>query len=308
MFATPALSDRLLPALAHQRVTEVGANATHLLAWDSASTGVTPPKPPWGPDDYRQQGYIRGYNQDGIHTAYHVGANVLSLFDELTQTGIFWTPDEKGLPPYQDGSPFLIVLQWWARTQGLTLIHAAAVGTDEGGFLLVGAGGSGKSTAALACIGSSLRYVGDDYCLLESGETHSAHSLFSSGKLDDNSLVLLPHLRPAVSNPTRHPDEKALLYLDRAYPNDLLPSTVIKGILLPRVTGSRSNALRPASPGDALRALAPSTLFQLTGAGSESFERMVELVRSLPCYYLDLGPDVLNVPARISSLLTELTE
>ena len=125
-FASPTLRERLTPALAHCECPAFQSDRTTILAWDTATSGISPPKPPWGPDDYRQKGRIEGYNRDGIHTAFHLGPNVLSMYDEESRTGLFWTRDGSTLPDYFNGSPFLIILQWWAASVGLLLIHATS--------------------------------------------------------------------------------------------------------------------------------------------------------------------------------------
>ena len=46
------------------------------------------------------------------------------------------------------------------------VVHAASVGTKDGAVLIVGKGGSGKSTSALACLNAGMYYLGDDYTLI----------------------------------------------------------------------------------------------------------------------------------------------
>lgn len=307
-FASDVLSDRLISALMH-RVCESGSEHESLtiLVWDTASTGIQPPPPPWGPYDYLARGEVRGFGADGIRTAFHPGANVLSIFNESTATAIFWTPDGAALPEYQVGSPFLIILNWWAETQKLTIVHSGAVGRADGGVLLAGQGGSGKSTTALACAGSlGMRYVSDDYCLLETSDGDRAHSVFSSGKLDAKSLNLLPRFGPWVSDSDPGDSEKAIIFLSNWIPDELADSLPIKAILLPNTAESDATRIRPASPGEALRALAPSTIFQLTGAGNRAFVQLGSLVRRLPSFHLDLSRDMSDTPAAISSLLEQV--
>ena len=69
---------------------------------------------------------------------------------------------------------------------------AAAVGQAAGGVLLVGAGGSGKSTCALSCLTSDLLYAGDDYVAVELRPEPRVLSLFCSGKLEPDHAALLP--------------------------------------------------------------------------------------------------------------------
>jgi hypothetical protein len=63
--------------------------------------------------------------------------------------------------------------------------------------------------------------------------------------------------------------------------------------------------LKPASPAAGLAALAPSTIFQLPGAGKEAFQAMGQLVRQVPCYQLNLGTDIGEIPEVILELLAE---
>jgi hypothetical protein len=74
-------------------------------------------------------------------------------------------------------------------------------------------------------------------------------------------------------------------------------------ILIPRLTGRLGTALTPASPAAALKALAPSTLFQLAGAGPAAFQNLAGLIRQIPCYHLEAGTDVSRIPGVIASLL-----
>lgn len=74
-------------------------------------------------------------------------------------------------------------------------------------------------------------------------------------------------------------------------------------VLVPRIVGGLSTTAVPISPIEALKALAPSTLFQLIGAGQKDFRAMAELVRTVPCYRLELGTDLAAIPRAIEELL-----
>jgi hypothetical protein len=49
--------------------------------------------------------------------------------------------------------------------------------------------------------------------------------------------------------------------------------------------------------------LAPSTLFQLAGAAELDFRTMEQLVREVPCYVLELGTKLAEIPTIISDFL-----
>jgi hypothetical protein len=196
-------------------------------------------------------------------------------------------------------------LHGWLSRRGLQYIHAAAVGTEAGGALLVGKGGSGKSTTALTCLDSDLTYVSDDYCLLSTTPEPRAYSLYSSAKLKPDN-TRLPHLLPLVHNRDRAPDEKPFVLLQQHFPEKLVSSLPIKVILVPQVTGQVDTAVRPVSAAIALLALAPSTIFQLPGATSAKFKEMAALVKTVPCYTLALGTDLAQIPQVIAQTLQEV--
>ena len=72
---------------------------------------------------------------------------------------------------------------------------------------------------------------------------------------------------------------------------DITTGFPLRAILVPRRTGRQETTVSEASSAAALQALAPSTIFQLPGAGDEAFRLLSEVCRQLPCYFLNLGTD-----------------
>ena len=87
------------------------------------------------------------------------------------------------------------------------------------------------------------------------------------------------------------------------YRSALATSFPLRAVLVPHVTGTADTSLRPASPVEALRALAPSTLFQLAGSGASAFANMAAIVRRTRSYHLDVGTDLAQIPRAIQALL-----
>src|SRR4051794_7273185 len=77
---------------------------------------------------------------------------------------------------------------------GRQLLHAAAVGTEQGGVVITGRGGVGKSTAALLCLEAGLAYLGDDYVVVALEPQPMAYSLYCTAKLDDGQAAHFPGL------------------------------------------------------------------------------------------------------------------
>ena len=76
------------------------------------------------------------------------------------------------------------------------------MGTAEGGALLLGASGAGKSTTTLACLASGLAIAGDDFVLVEpAGIDAVVHSISTTAKLSRAALLRFPDLASADGQP-----------------------------------------------------------------------------------------------------------
>ena len=304
-FGSAKLIPKMTPAIAHLAVPLADTPpdfTVHL--WDTVSTGVSVPSPPWQDDPYAygSHGEVGCYSRDRVRIVFNLFVEALSILNVQQNEAIFWVRDVDNIPFWETAAPLRILLHWWLGSHQLKYIHAAVVGTQTAGAMLVGKGGSGKSTTALSCLQSPLTYVSDDYCLLSVQDEPLAYSLYSSAKLKPDN-TLLPELQPLIHNTDRKPDEKPYLLLHEHFPEKLVSSLPVRVILLPRVTGEEETSVQVASGAAALLALAPSTLFQLPGGSSNAFQEMAALVKALPCYWLDLGTDLQQIPSVIADVI-----
>ncbi len=291
-FASEVLAQRLTPALRHKSVEPFSPDdeALTVCLWDSTSSGIEMPSTPWHNSEYSIRNEVRGWSDQRFRTTFHMGSGVLTLLDLERKRAISWIRDARELPYYESGAPLLPIFHAWMTTQNRRLVHAAAIGNEQGGVLLIGRGGSGKSSTALQTFTSNLLYAADDYCLLsdEAGEFR-AWSLYSSGKVHGEDAKHFPHLKPSLSNEATMMNEKALFFFSPLWKHKLSEGFPIRAILLPRVTNEGAPRMQPLSRAQALLALAPSTIFQLPNAGRETFDWLSALVRRVPSYTLDLG-------------------
>ena len=262
------------------------------------------PPPPWGPEDYLQAGEIHGYVNERFFTAFQIGVGVLSVLDFERGLGLYWIKSSWDIPYFESGAPMRVLLHPWLCRQGLIPVHAGAVGLPNGGVLLVGKGGSGKSNTALACLESRLFYASDDFCVLRTYPTLTVFSLFSTGKVGAGDLQRLPFLASRISNPEHLQEEKALFYLNEYFPEKMLRTFPIKAILIPRVTGKSYAAIQAATPAAALASFAPSTVILAPRLAGATFQQLTGIVRRVPCYYLDVGTDPSQIPQAILELLS----
>lgn len=315
-FAGSGLISSLTPALSHLATEPTATPDLTICLWDNASTGTQLPlligslvellRRHWG-EFLGTRKEIKAYDSDRIGTNFHIGPDILSLLDRQRNLAYYWIEDAQNIPYWEKGSPFQVILNWWTSEHQCQYVHAGAVGTPAGGVLLAGKGGSGKSSTALACIDSPLLYASDDYCLVRTDPTPYVYSLYNTAKLKgQEDLERFPHLAPLVNNVDRLEMEKAMLFLHQHYPKKVVHGFPIKAVLIPQVTGKRDTNLRPATAGMALRALAPSTIFQLAGSGQTAFQTMSSLVKQVPCYILELGTDMAQIPEVILGLLSQI--
>jgi hypothetical protein len=315
-FAGSALPLFITPALEHLSVQSVGDPSLTVCIWDDISTNTQMPPPPWlglavlrqdgnFQGVYTRRGDVHGFSDHRIYTSYNWDANALSILDKKRNLALYWTYNAHRLPSYEVSAPLRTIFHWWVNQFGFQFVHSGAVGTIQGGVLLAGKGGSGKSTTALTCLNSELLYVSDDYCLISADQVPYAFCIYSSAKLNANNIHRVPHVISAISNLDRIDSEKAVFFLYPYAPAKIVKNFPIRAILLPRISGITETKLTSASPMEALKALALSTMSQLAGAGQASLQIMNRLVHQVPCYHLELGTDLSQIPDVIAGLLRE---
>ena len=301
-FAGEAMLTRIGGSFSHLASEEGGDGVLTIDIWDSASTGGGAPALLGTPLETDGAGTIYYYEEDGVRALSRW--DTLSVLDGDASHAWFWTADIEEMRSWDWASPLRAILHWWLRRHGILQVHGGAVGVPDGGMLVVGRGGSGKSTTALACLSSGLRYAGDDFVGISVEPEPWVHSLYSSGKLEPHHLARFPSLVSAVANPVRTAEDKAIVFTTEAAPGVPIAGFPLRAVLVPTVVAAvPETRLVPVSPMAALAALAPSTIFQLHPPQPNALTRMAALVRQVPCFSLELGSDVGRIPEAIIAFL-----
>ena len=325
----PTLLSRLARAFGH--LAGVVPNTPDLTVdlWDSATSGAPPPPTPSIGSETAPGAFFH-FEDGGLRIAHQLGARgesdgralsgeeaptpASSAFDAERKRAWYWVEDAERIPYWDESAPLRYILDWWLRDNDVHLVHAGAVGNARGGAILVGKGGSGKSTSTLAALRSELDFAGDDYVGVSLDPSPWVHSLFSTGKLVPEHAERLPFLAPALTidprrnlKPNALGPAKAVVYAQEHWPERLTAGFPLRAILVPRVTpGRREARIVPISRAMALAALAPSTVLQMHVDGRDSLERMRRLAQSVPCFVLEAGSDIPSIPSSISALLADL--
>jgi hypothetical protein len=285
-FANEHLNDVIGPTFRHLEAETTGRADLSIRVWDrSCSPFGEPVLPP--PEGDTGLTHYSGAIQCIVDHA----TGRIEAYDSARRCGMLYLPDLSKLDPGYAAAPMCTLLHWWAIDHGWLLLHAGCVANEDGAALLVGRGGSGKSTTVLGCINSEFGLLADDYCLYQPGNPGLVHSLFNSSKIDSQAIALMPFLGSAFAGAQVDPRGKRIIQVYDHFPGSWRIDAPLRAIIVPQIGPGPGCTAERIDPADALRALAPSTLLQLAGGRNRAFEQMARLVRMLPCWRLVIGPD-----------------
>ena len=233
--------------------------------WSAAETGIPLP-------DEVEPGPRRFVPAADGSLALHVDERSATALDRRRGDIVGHRQGRDELAGHELAKPFPEILAVRLFDAGHLKVHAGGVVGPDGAALVIGPSGAGKSTA---CLAAGLPLLGDDQVALRDGV---AHALYAGTRLADHQVAVLGdglEVHPVVG-------EKAIAFLD-----DLAPSAPVEVLLAP-VDGGQAG-LRPLSAARALRIMAPSSVIGVAGGGADGFDRLAELVGSVPAFALDHG-------------------
>lgn len=306
-FANESLEEVLTPALAHLPSGQF-KHGLDVLCWEGTAPEAQLPELPWPwPEQWQQGSIFHPIGSKHFQVSVFPDSVAISIIRTDTGQAAFWVRDANELHTHHHGSPLLKVFSAWAWTSGLMFVHAGCVGTENGAVLLVGKGGSGKSTTSMLCAEAGLHYLSDDYCLVQSTSRPTAISLYNSGKLHRDQFSLFPRLAAHAIDPCADQYEKPVIFMQEIPGMSVKTSLPLRAIVVPTITGRPETSFEPSTPAQALLSLAPSSLFQVQQTNSGAFKDLATLVRALPCYRLNLGTRFEEIPQTIQALLKNIS-
>jgi len=294
------LADGYLAALAHLEVPAASSDTADLTVhlWERSTSGVAPPPPPWGPEDFLAGGRIRGHVGERIRVTYAGWARTLTVYDTGTAHAFVHIADRRDVPHWVFRAPFRNVLTWWASERGLAFLHAAAVADERNAVVLAGPSGSGKSTTALACLANGLRLLGDDACIIDGSGVPTVFPVYGFAKLERDALGRIPELETLVVDPSAD----QLLVKPPAVPLSGIP---LRSVLLPRIVDRAETSLSRVSARDAWHTLVHAGLMEGEGSGGTTLPALTRLAQSTPCRQIELGSCRAGVVAAVRRALGE---
>jgi hypothetical protein len=301
-FAGSPMVEVVLPALSHLRQdASVREPALLVHIWDCQSAGLPSPLPAEQWNACTSWGELQATRGSSIHASRLMDVGVYSLVDLKTNRAVFWAHRADQVPPYARAAALRSILHVWLRARGRIFLHGAAVARHGRSVLLVGRGGSGKSTTALLCAYQGWQYLGDDYCLASLDGGAHIHSLYNSAKLSPDQWNRFERWTAGPLTIRDPQSGKAIVFLESDPAVTILPDSSLRAILLPTITSQSASRLQPESPVNAWKAMAPSTVLQLPGADQTDLAQMGKLARSADCFRLHLGLDWESIPSVIAN-------
>lgn len=195
--------------------------------------------------------------------------------------------------------PASIAMAAWLAQRGTVTLHVAAVGTKAGAALLVGRGGGGKSTTALACAAAGMKILGDDICAVTTDGRPEVHSLYGTAKVTRDSEE---HLALVAESPwARTSKDKRVLALNE---DSLMASAPITAIIVLTKSRGRSRPL-PLSRNEVMRAMAPTALPAAIGSYplAQWLRCVAVLTRDVPGFLINIDWDLKGVVGSVTDAL-----
>lgn len=280
----------IMPAFQHLECYPSDNAVLSVIICDRKSSGNLLTLSPWRDEIEACRDRILMVNSESFHMQYNPDSTIYSLINTDTNLAYYYSNDFAEIPYYEKSSPLKFILHWWCEQHDMCLVHAAAVGVDGKGVLLVGRGGSGKSTTAVGAAVHGFQYAGDDYVVLSSNPTTSAVSIYCSAKMNSDVLELLPALHNHIVNPDRADDDKALIFLDEHFKSTWSENIQLKAVVATKVSEGKA-CMRKSSPVQVFAEIASTTIFQMPGSGTHTLKALKKVFQKLPVYSFELGTD-----------------
>jgi hypothetical protein len=125
-------------------------------------------------------------------------------------------------------------------------------------------------------------------------------------KIDERWLRTVPQFQELAALKGAVHGGKKIIFLHEHWPERIRRGADCNLILLPRVMNQRESSVSDATAAEALRALAPSSMFQTAAEGNSMFQQIAEFVQRVPARWLKLGRDIEAVPDLIASCLEKI--
>lgn len=270
---------------------------------DMSKDGVDIGVPVWGKGDIGSAGLIAGLEGTNLRATWDFNRSMIQVIDVESGKAVVIVANAEEVPKWEYTFPLRFILHWWSTAHNEVLLHAGGVGNENGGALLLGVGGSGKSTTSLACSEAGLKLAGDDFVMVGLGESPVIHSLYSTAKLNDASTSWFPNLEGQMKFNIDADNEKNIFFGSQLGLERFTANLPLKMMFRLEKTGRSETTIVPATSGEIFKACSANTVALLPGNRAETLKRLAQLSSQVPGYTLRLGTDLAGVGACVKEAI-----
>lgn len=197
------------------------------------------------------------------------------------------------------------------RRHGLYPLHAAALGTEDGGagVLFIGASGAGKSTLAYSLVREGWAYLSDDSVLLRPGPAGVEALPFRRkfGLEPEAAEAAFPELASAWG-PRLTGTDKRSLAVSKLRPAQAATRCLPRVLIFPEIADRPESELRPVGKAEAMHATTGQSALVTLGPdwAPRHLSVLVRLIGHTQHFRLLAGRDLRNDPAHVAGLIGPL--
>lgn len=291
-----SIAEVVLPTLRHAVVDADAEPDAIIYAVDSETAGFPAPPETWPFETDSENGRLRIHwtEQAGPAMSSDESRGIWHLHDRAKGVGLYWIRSARDLPFWEAASPLRHHIHWISMDKAQGMLHAAVVSAGAGGTMLVGRGGSGKSTMTAAALRRGWRVTGDDFVLVTLDPTPQSYPLYDIIKLSGMAETMFDEFSAEALNPDRLPDEKMLARISGRETGNFADRLPITAAFSLRLTGAERSAIQKTSSFEIVSAVAASSSLILRTGLRETFAFTSSLARKVPCYRFGVGRDPLE--------------
>ena len=304
----PYLLTAFSAALEHHRARTATPQAV-IRVWSSSATGIQRPAMP---EAIRERVIARCSDLapgERYFVDFDPTGRMLTVIDPIMARVDVCLSSIDHLPDWERAAPLRSALSWILRQQDIHLLHSAAVAEDGAGALLLGAGGAGKSTAALRCQQAGMDFLGDDICAVQASPTPRVFNVYGTAKTVWSDLEKFQDLHTLLISQAN--SLKAIYALNQAPFSRIGTNSELRVLLLldrsqPAGTVSRAN-LKGAwfRPAKAVAIAASTTASFVPGSCRPMLSALADIARRLPVLSISLGEEPQRAAALVRRAIRE---
>jgi hypothetical protein len=215
---------------------------------------------------------------------------------------IFWIAELQDIPFWEKAAPFKQILNWYLANTPYFMLHGGAVAFGKDSVLLVGPGGSGKSSTVGSCFAENLNTSGDDLIII--GKRRHDYEVYGIY----NSIKFLPNTNSTIkalfaSSDLKDCGEKKMGRYTDLWAGGFSKKSKILALFHCEISEQGVTNISPVPPISMMKFVIPPTIFLLRGHEAIAIKKITAMIREIQCQKLALGVNPIEIVATIKKFI-----